>query len=136
MKQRAKYPYNETDTVHQSSLSSEGSYTLRKFLKKDLEKPIDRRKASSKSKLNAGGTGRKLSNTDLSYVRKPCREANRDDFKTVSGISRTFEKTESLAAEKENIFDNRTGVPITESKCVASPSATNHCHNLERTDPI
>ena len=51
--------------------------TSRNFLKHDCDKPTDKRKASSKSKLNIGGPGKKLPNTRSTVARKLCPEVNR-----------------------------------------------------------
>ena len=101
--------------------------TLRKFLKKDLEKQTDKRRASSKSKLNTGGSGKKLPNTSSTDVRKLGRGVNRDAIGAALRKSHTCVKTKSSVSKKENIVENCTAAPNIDSKSVTSPSDIHTC---------
>ena len=109
--------------------------TLRKFLKHDGDKPTDKRRASSKSKLNTSGPGKKLPNTRFTDVRKPCRRVNRDAIGAALRKSLPSEKAKSSARKKYNRDGNCAAAPSTDPECATSPSNTRTCHNSGRILP-
>ena len=109
--------------------------TLRKFLKHDCDKPTGKRRASSKSKLNTGGPGKKPPDTRSTDARKLCRGVNRDAIGAALRKSLTCERIKSSASKKDNRVENCIAAPSVDPECAFSSSNTYTCHNSGRIRP-